>query len=164
MDMITFTQEKRTAILNYIKPKMTFESYNWVASAIGDVNRKIVVEGNSALAAKIYPLFENFILFFDEFATEVTPGGLLMTFYICFMECGVTSCRRGAAKLKELFEEIDAEDFELVTPETLAAFDLRTNSLIGGTLQSETDNSIWACGLVTLAALTYHKALKEIEW
>lgn len=163
MDIIVSTQSKRAEILAYVKPRLNFQSYSWVNNVFNELNKKIMFEKDDVLACKVYPLYDNLILFFEEFCDDVTPGAILYTIYSCLVECGFTALGNSVEKLTEFTDEVDENDWQNVTLETVMAFDMRTNILIGDRyLNPNSEKSfIWACGLATLYQLPYHQKLRE---
>ena len=65
--------------------------------------------------------------------------------------------------LPEFVEEVEMDDWEHVSKETIAAFDLRTNCVLAGKyLNPDTkEHEVWGCGLMTLNSVPYHLALRK---
>lgn len=163
MDIITLTQSMRANILVYVKPKLSFEAYSWVSNVFNELNKRILFDKDDRLACKAFPMYENLITFFEEFCDEVTPGGILYTIYTCMIECGVCQLGNKVETLPEFTEEIEMDDWKDVSNVTISAFDMRTNTIIiNRCINPEpTENTVWACGLITLNAIPYYLELRK---
>lgn len=163
MDIITLTQSKRAEILAYVKPRLSFESYSWVSNVFNELNKRILFDKDDRLAATVFPMYENLLTFFEEFCDEITPGGILYTIYSCMIESDVLQLGNKVETLPEFVEEVEMDDWEHVSKETIAAFDLRTNCVLAGKyLNPDTkEHEVWGCGLMTLNSVPYHLALRK---
>lgn len=155
IDIITATGNKRGEFLSYIKSKVSSDSYTWARNLISDITKKVITAKDDEFTIKAYPFYKNAKRFFDEVCTEVTPGGILLTLYIVAIELGIREVGDSVEKLKDFTDEIDMEDWSLMSCETATNYDLYVGAcMINNKFGvSEDGNEIFAGGLHALGLL-----------
>lgn len=156
LDIITATTNKRGELLSYIKSKVSNESYIWARNLIADVSKKVLTMKDDEFTIRAYPFYKNTKLFFTDVCDEVTPGGILLTLFLCSAELGVRSIGDSVGNLKEFQDEIDMDDWANMTMEAVVNFDMLTSTYIAQKrFGMDTNGAVWACGLHTLNLLDF---------
>ena len=158
LDIVTETSNKRGELLSYIKSKVSESSYIWSRNLLSDITKKVLTMKDDEFSIRVYPMYKNCLKFFTTVCDEVTPGGILLTLYLCALELGIRKVGDSVEKLDEFTAEIDMDDWGLMSADVATNFDLYTSALL---LQRHSgmakENGVWACGLHTLNMLDFIK-------
>ena len=158
LDIVTETSNKRGELLSYIKSKVSESSYIWARNLLSDITKKVLTMKDDEFSIRVYPMYKNCLKFFTTACDEVTPGGILLTLYLCALELGIRKVGDSVEKLDEFTAEIDMDDWGLMNADVATNFDLYTSALL---LQRQSgmakENGVWACGLHTLNMLDFIK-------
>lgn len=158
LDIVTETSNKRGELLSYVKSKVSESSYIWTRNLLSDITKKVLTLKDDEFAIRVYPLYKNGLKFFTEVCDDVTPGGILLTMYLCALELGIRQVGDQVEKLDEFTAEIDMEDWGLMSVDVAVNFDLYTSTLLISKHSGMKDIvGIWAGGLHTLNLLDFVK-------
>ena len=155
LDIVTETSNKRGELLSYIKSKVSESSYIWARNLLADITKKVLTQKNDEFSIRVYPLYKNCVKFFTEYCSEVTPGGILLTLYLCAIELGVRSVGDSVESLEEFIDEIDMEDWDCMNLEAAINFDLVAATLVTQKYLGMDSDDIFACGLHTLNLIDF---------
>lgn len=157
IDIVKGMEKARNELLTYSKDILDADSYIWLRKLLSDFNRITLREDNYEFTVKIWPLYKNCVKFFKEYCSNVTPGSILVTFYISALELGVRKVGDSVETLAQFVDEVDMEDWDQMSVESARMFDMRTSELLicdrfgayEGTIE------IFAGGLHTMVTLDY---------
>lgn len=156
LDIITATANKRNELLTYIKANVREESYVWARNLLSDMTKKVITMKDDEFTIRVYPFYKNVKFFFTDICTELSPGCILLTLYICAIELGIRTVGDSVEKLKEFTDEIDMNDWDTVDVSTAIDFDLRASTILTQKyFGMEDTGELYACGLNTLNLIDF---------
>lgn len=154
IDVVSSMAAARGEILTFAKSVLDDSSMKWIRELLSEINKQ-ALRGDDEFCAKALPLYRNVLRFFNDFCDEVTPGGILATFYISAIELGVRDVGDSCETLQQFVDEVDMEDWNLMDKEYAIKFDIRSSVLLSQKwLGISTDSALWAGGLITMNALS----------
>lgn len=156
LDIITATSNKRGELLSYVKGKVSEESYVWARNLLSDVSKKILTVKDDEFTIRAYPLYKNVKKFFTEVCSDVTPGCILLTLYLCSLELGIRKFGDPVESLKDFTEEVDSDDWSKMTLKEVIDYDLVAATLLTQKyLGMDVSDDLRACGLHTLNLMDF---------
>lgn len=154
IDIVKGMESARLELLSYVKGILDADSYIWLRKLMSDINKQTLKTEDDDFASRVWPLFNNCLLFFKEYCTDVTAGSILVTFYIAALELGVREVGDSVEQLKQFTDEVDMEDWDLMNVEYAVRFDIRTSLIIScGFFDICDDMEIFAGGLHTMMTI-----------
>lgn len=154
IDVVSKMATARGELLLFVRDILDDSSMKWLRELMSDINKDVVKEGNDDFAASVWPLYKNALRFFKEYCTEVTPAGILVTFYISAIELGVRSVGDYVESLPQFTDEVDMEDWDLMSMEYAVKYDMVACAMLTKKwVGMEDDVYLWAGGLHTMSAL-----------
>ena len=157
IDIINGMAPARAEIIKYCSKRVDNNSLIWIKELLSEINRKCLACKDDNFVVNVWPLYKNFVRFFTEFCDDVTPGAILVLLYISSLELGVRSVGDKVENLNEFVDEVDMEDWHLMSVQVAKTYDFRTEALMVQkfVLGLEITEPIWSGGIRSLSCIDY---------
>ena len=153
MDLLEKLSMKRNEIQQYIKPILSDKSYLWCRSLLNDMVRNSMVNYQYDIVCKQILVLSNFKKFFEEYVTEVTPGGIITTLYLIAVQLRLRDLGDVIESYDEFIEDVDISELKPSDRDAVDIFDLSIHMSILENKIYKSNNEIFAGGLNTLLLL-----------
>lgn len=153
MDLLEKLSMKRNEIQQYIKPILSDKSYLWCRSVLNDMVRNSMVNYQYDIVCKQILVLSNFKKFFEEYVTEVTPGGIITTLYLIAIQLRLRDLGDVIESYDEFIEDVDISELNPSDRDAVDIFDLSIHMSILENKIYKSNNEIFAGGLNTLLLL-----------
>lgn len=153
MDLLNELSVYRNEVQEYIRPHLSNKSYVWCRGVLNDIVRSSMLGTRYGVVCKEIIALSNFKRFFEEHASDVTPGGIIVTLYIMAIQLGLKSLGDEVETYEEFIEQIDEDDWSLVDKDQINNFDLLMHAQVIENMIYEGNNEITACGIKTLISI-----------
>ena len=153
MDLLEKLSMKRNEIQQYIKPILSDKSYLWCRSVLNDMVRNSMVNYQYDVVCKQILVLSNFKKFFEEYVTEVTPGGIITTLYLIAVQLRLRDLGDVIESYDEFIEDVDISELNPSDRDAVDIFDLSIHMSILENKIYKSNNEVFAGGLNTLLLL-----------
>lgn len=153
MDLLEKLSMKRNEIQQYIKPILSDKSYLWCRSVLNDMVRNSMVNYQYDIVCKQILVLSNFKKFFEEYVTEVTPGGIITTLYLIAVQLRLRNLGDVIESYDEFIEDVDISELNPLDRDAVDIFDLSIHMSILENKIYKSNNEVFAGGLNTLLLL-----------
>lgn len=153
MDLLNSLSGYRNELLTFVRPYLSNQSYAWCRNTLNKIVRDSMVGTNDSLVCKEVIALRNFVIFFREHASDITPCGILMTLYMVSLQLGHKQFGDTVESFEDFKEQTDADEWKQMNIDAVNSFDNNVLLCIMDNMINGTDTEIMACGIRTLIAL-----------
>lgn len=153
MDLLNSLSEYRNELLFFIRPYLSNKSYAWCRNTLNKIVRNSMVGTNDNTICKEIIALKNFIVFFRDYTSEITPCGILMTLYMVSLQLGQKEFRDVVETFEDFIEQTDIDEWKQMDINAINSFDNNMLFCVMDNIVNNAENDVMACGIKTLMAL-----------
>lgn len=141
----------KNSLVSVIKEYVTFDSYKWIQDVLQKLNKAFLTSDNIKVDIASYTLYSAFEHYITNVMTDKSEINIILTIYIVGIQTGILELGNPIEQSSVFTDNIDMEDWQNITIDSLNMFDLRSNAIyVKHHYEKNKSLELGACGLMTL--------------